>query len=237
MGVGDDGKENTGFFPDGFFFGCFRHGCALFTLVAPWVRLEWDILLFLMVSKPLSIYQFPFPPLPPLSSNMTPSRSHVFSSSQEKNRISLLVSYPYPKRNPLPNLPSKAKPNPSYYRPSCTQILLVFSIALIMWDTYFHQTLRDAMIDKAQQWLADQVNAMHSRNAPINSPKSTDEEDGKCSSHFDQAVSTIQNKLDNGQHVFTADEVRLHLNTTQDLLARNLILEAEIRAKHQGTLS
>jgi hypothetical protein len=104
-----------------------------------------------------------------------------------------------------------------------------------MWDTYFHQTLRDAMIDEVQQWLADQVNAMHSRKAPINAHKSTDEEDSKCSSHFNQAISAIQIKLDTGQHVFTADEVRLHLNTTQDLLARNQILEAEILAKHQRT--
>jgi hypothetical protein len=107
-----------------------------------------------------------------------------------------------------------------------------------MWDTYFHQTLRDALIAQVQTWLADQVNAVNTRKSAANShtPNIMDEEVNKCSSRFHQESFAMKSKLDKGQNVFTADEIRLYMNTGEHLLTRFQMLESEVRVKQQGGL-
>jgi hypothetical protein len=202
-----DGKNETGFFQCGF-FGLYRYGSALFIFFTPFIQLEWDLLTYLVVSK--HIHNDP---------------SFFMSVSQESHTKREI---PPPHHNCVDLL----------FECTCTQILLALSTSLIMWDTYFHQTLRDALIAQVQTWLAHQVNAVNARKSAANShtPNITDEEGNKCSSRFHQESSVMKSKLDKGQNVFTADEIRLYMNTGEHLLAKFQVLESEVRAKQQGHL-
>jgi hypothetical protein len=120
-------------------------------------------------------------------------------------------------------------------------MILAIATTLIMWDTYMHQSLRDALVGKIQEWVTVQVNALNTdhKNSMATSGRLSssklDDMDGtftrKSTTQFDAGLSDIQLKIDKGQNTFTADEIHAYMAAGRALLQKNEKLQQELKEK------